>query len=57
MRNLGDDLVEMQSDTWQVRIGQIETVLSYFGEVCSVSLDRADWCDRLCPGAASGRRP
>lgn len=31
-----------QSAAWNVRVGQIQTVLSYFGTVCSVSVERPD---------------
>lgn len=39
---MGDRQIEMQDETWRVRIGQIQTVLSYFGSVCSVSIGRHD---------------
>lgn len=35
-------LIEEQEEAWEVRVGQIETVLTYFGGVCSVSVERAD---------------
>lgn len=35
-------LIEMQDEAWQARVGQLQTVLSYFGALCSVSVDRAD---------------
>lgn len=35
-------LIEMQDEGWRVRIGQIQTVLSYFGSICSVSIQRHD---------------
>jgi hypothetical protein len=34
--------IEMQDERWRVRIGQIQTMLSYFGSVCSVSIERHD---------------
>lgn len=34
--------IEMQDEGWRVRIGQIQTVLSYFGSVCSVSVQQHD---------------
>lgn len=33
---------ELAEDPWQVRIGQIETVLTYFGGLCSVSVERPE---------------
>jgi hypothetical protein len=33
---------ELTEDPWQVRVGQIETVLTFFGGVCSVSVERPD---------------
>lgn len=39
---MGNSQIEMQDEAWRVRIGQIQTVLSYFGSVCSVSIGRHD---------------
>ena len=35
-------LIELQDEAWQVRVGQLQTMLSYFGGLCSVSVERAD---------------
>jgi hypothetical protein len=32
----------LKSEDWQVRIGQIETVLRFFGSLCSVSIERTN---------------
>lgn len=32
----------MTADAWAARIGQIQTVLTYFSDTCSVSVERAD---------------
>lgn len=42
---MGDSQSEIdahQNAGWNVRVGQIQTVLSYFGTVCSVSVERPD---------------
>lgn len=31
---------DWDSDLWEVRVGQIETVLRYFGRICSISVER-----------------
>jgi hypothetical protein len=41
----GEEMHELPGDVaaseeWQVRIGQIETVLRFFGNLCSVSIER-----------------
>lgn len=37
-----NELIEMHDGAWPARIGQLQTVLSYFGALCSVSVERAD---------------